>query len=172
MGAGIGYFSAIASDIVGDSGQVHCFEPNPTNVMAIQRMIQSHPNPNIILNSYALGIDDTIHHYYKKKSHNGTYLTMVDGLFNPQHVTESFTVTTRRLDKYLEDKKIVDISLIKIDVEGYEYPVLRGAEGYFQRAKNRPPIICEISPHVCKYLKYTLNELYDYMRNYDYQAIL
>ncbi len=57
VGAGVGYFSAIASDIVGKAGSVHCFEPYPLNMKAVQKMIKNNPNVNIILNAYAIRDD-------------------------------------------------------------------------------------------------------------------
>ncbi|MFQ5786904.1 MAG: FkbM family methyltransferase [Thermodesulfobacteriota bacterium] len=170
VGGCVGYLSAIASRIVGSSGQVHCFEPNPVNIASIQKMIQSNPDSNIILNGYALGIDDGVHHYYKKSKKNSTEVTMIENLICPEEVTESFEVKTKRLDKYLEQKNINNVSLIKIDVEGFEYFVLKGLEGYFQKNINRPPIICEITPSAYVHLDYTINELYNYMRDYGYQA--
>ncbi|MGB2600016.1 MAG: FkbM family methyltransferase, partial [Candidatus Omnitrophota bacterium] len=63
-GAGIGYFSAIASDIVGGSGKVHCFEPNPFCGESITKMIKNSPNSNIIFNNCALGNYNGSHKYY------------------------------------------------------------------------------------------------------------
>lgn len=50
----------------------------------------------------------------------------------------SHEVETRRLDDY----GFKDVALIKVDVEGHEEAVLRGAEATIEA--NRPTIICEI----------------------------
>lgn len=55
-------------------------------------------------------------------------------------------INTTRLDDYIKENKIDNISLIKIDVEGYEFSVLKGLEGYFENTSYRPLIICEICP--------------------------
>ena len=170
VGGGVGYLSAIASGIVGSAGQVHCFEPNPANIASIQKMIQSNPDSNIILNSYALGIDNGVHYYYKKSIKDRTEASMIENVICPEEVTGSFEVRTQRLDQYLEQKNIDNVSLIKIDVEGFEYLVLKGLEGYFQTNVNRPPIICEITPSACVHLDYSMNEFYNCMRDYGYQA--
>lgn len=168
VGAGVGYFSAIASDIVGASGQVHCFEPFPANAEMIQRMIKSNPNSNIILNNYALGMDNCVHNYYLNQTNTGLDSSMLKNFL--EKIDKAIQVRTQRLDTYLEEKKIDDISLIKIDVEGYEYYVLKGLAGFFERTRHRPPIICELSVPVDKRTNPSLAQLHAYMSNYNYQA--
>ena len=169
VGAGIGYYSAIASEIVGASGEVHCFEPYPPNVKGIRRMIKGNPNSNIILNSYALGVDDSVHNFYIKIHANRTEVSMVGNIIKKE-VNEMIEVRTRRLDNYLEEMKLDDITLIKIDVEGYEYFVLKGLRGFFQRTTHKPAIICEIFAPAYKKSDLSLGALRLYMRDYGYQA--
>lgn len=52
----------------------------------------------------------------------------------------SFDMHTITLDEYLGDTRI---GLIKLDVDGHEFKVLRGAEKTIRRDK--PPILCEFS---------------------------
>jgi FkbM family methyltransferase len=170
VGAGIGYFSAIASDIVGITGQVHCFEPCPKNVVAIQRMLKSNPGSNIVLNDLALGLDNSIHEFNIKREYNATKASMNENVINPKEASEIIKVKTRRLDNYLEEEELSKISLIKIDVEGYEFFVLKGLSTFFEKMRNKPPIICEIDPYAYKEKDASLLELYNYMKNYGYQA--
>ena len=60
--------------------------------------------------------------------------------------------------------------MIKIDVEGFEFPVLRGLETSFQSTEHRPLIICEIAPKAYPLLNYSLSQLQSYMRKYSYRA--
>jgi len=168
VGAGIGYFSAIASDIVDTSGQVHCFEPNPFNIKVIQKMIKSNPNSNIVLNDYALGAQDAVCNYYIQRLKRVTKCSMIYSLI--ERIDETIEVRTRRLDNYLEQKNIDRVSLVKIDVEGYEYYVLKGLSGFLKRTSSKPPIICEILASAYKNLDFCLEELYDYMKSYGYEA--
>ncbi|MHB9154855.1 MAG: FkbM family methyltransferase [Endomicrobiales bacterium] len=168
VGAGVGYFSAIASGIVGASGQVHCFEPYPSMIRAIQRMINSNPNPNIILNAYALGMKESVDNYYIQRFDKHMTVSMVRNFV--EKVDEIIEVRTRRLDTYLEQKKIDNVSLIKIDVEGYEYLVLKGLEGYFNKCSVKPPIIVEITPPNDTRGGYSLSDLQRFMGYYGYSA--
>jgi FkbM family methyltransferase len=168
VGAGVGYFSAIASNITGISGQVHCFEPFPSNVEMIRRMLKTNPDSNIILNDYALGADTGVCNYYINLSNAGWECSMMESFI--ENVVKVIKVRTQRLDNYLEKKKIDNISLIKIDVEGYEFFVLKGLSGFFERTTSRPPIICEIGVPVYKKTGLSLSHLHDYMNEYGYQA--
>lgn len=167
-GAGAGYFSAIASNIVGDTGQVHSFEPNPVNAKAIQRMIDANPGSNIVLNHCALGADESVHDYYIQQFDHHTAASMVKSFI--ADVGETISVGTCRLDAYLEQKKINEVSLIKIDVEGYEYFVLKGLEGFFRKCSRKPPLIVEITPPANSDPGYSMHEFYCYMRGHGYQA--
>ena len=168
VGAGIGYFSAIASSVVGVSGQVHCFEPNSVNAGAIQKMVKNKLQSNIVLNSYALGADECDHNYYIQRLGRSSVNSMVNGAI--ERVDEVIKVRTHRLDAYLSENEISAVSLIKIDVEGFEYYVLKGLSRYFERTTCKPPIICEIVILVYKNNDPSLADLSSYMASYGYHA--
>jgi len=169
VGSCIGYYSAIASEIVGDSGQVHCFEPFPESTEIIRRMINKNPKSNIVLNDCALSDEDGTAIFYDKEQSLLKPNSMVNRCKNYAS-KGGIAVRTKRLDDYLEEKGIDNVSLIKIDVEGYEYYVLKGMRGFFEKSNNRPPIICEVVPDFYKQAGLTLCDLEDLMRNYNYEA--
>jgi FkbM family methyltransferase len=53
-----------------------------------------------------------------------------------------FDMVCRRLDDDLETLGITNVGIIKLDVDGYELRVLRGAEKTIRR--DTPPILCEL----------------------------
>lgn len=168
VGAGVGYFSAIASDIVGPGGRVYSFDPSPNSIRAITRMLESRPGTNIVFNGFALGESEGEERYGVQKEERHSVISMVSGVL--EHVDEEIRVRTRRLDAYLAEMRVEDVSLIKIDVEGYEYPVLKGLSGFFEKTACRPPIICEILLPVYRKGAVSLNELADYMASHGYAA--
>ena len=95
---------------------------------------------------------------------------MVPGLMAKETIKHSTGVPLIRLDAYIAENEIHNIALIKVDVEGFEYPVLIGLSDYFQERKQRPPIICEINPSSYPLVGYSLAEFSDYLKNLDYRA--
>jgi hypothetical protein len=75
------------------------------------------------------------------------------------------------LDEYINGRKLSNISLVKIDVEGFELPVLKGASGFFEASKNNlPAIVVEITNWAYHLLGSSLGELGDFMKSYGYKA--
>lgn len=52
IGANIGFYATILSDIVGKNGKVHCFEPDTKNFSHLQNITQNYSN--IIINNKAV----------------------------------------------------------------------------------------------------------------------
>ncbi|MEO5891099.1 MAG: FkbM family methyltransferase [Ferruginibacter sp.] len=64
------------------------------------------------------------------------------GSLSPVFTQEGVKVKTRRVDTLVNDLKLSKVDLIKIDVEGFEYFVFKGAEDLLSAA-DAPPIIFE-----------------------------
>jgi len=92
--------------------------------------------------------------------------------FTPKKCAECvIEIPVMRLDEYIQKNAFHKISLIKIDVEGFEIPVLKGASDFFKEYKNcLPPIIVECTPAAYKQLNTSLNELDELMLPYGYKS--
>lgn len=63
----------------------------------------------------------------------------------------------------LDSHKFEEVDIIKIDCEGYEYPILKGAE---QTIKNSRPVVqLEIVPAQCAKFGYTPDDIWDFFIN-------
>ncbi len=117
IGANIGYFTRIASKIVGNHGHVHAFEPMPSAIRLLQKNIADLRNVAI----HALAVSDS----------NGSARFVVratgdtSSLGEAESGSQQIEVATTRLDDHCRLTERID--LIKVDVEGYELEVLRGA---------------------------------------------
>lgn len=119
IGANNGYFSLMASILVGSTGKVYAFEPTPDSFKRLQTNVHINKFKNIKLFECALGdkVGKIKLNISKKEDGQNSIADIVDK-------KESIDVEVRRLDDILKDKKV---NLIKIDVEGYEKEVFKGA---------------------------------------------
>lgn len=168
VGANIGYISAVAAALVRTRGQVHAFEPAPEHFIRLRRVAELNPNYPIFTNSYAVdcvAAKRTLH-----ITREAGQSTLIASYKRVDEVLRCEDVQAVRLDSYIEQAGIARAALIKVDVEGYELPVLKGLEKYFQRTGHRPPIICEIAPRAYPLLGANLSQLADYMASFGYAA--
>jgi FkbM family methyltransferase len=168
VGANIGYLSAVAAGLVGKRGQVHCFEPVRAYFDRLQNLANLNPGYAILPNFCAAGdtADQCTIYITREAGQN----TMVPAYQSRSEITSTLEVPVVRLDSYVAGRGVHRVALIKIDAEGFEFPVLRGLQGYFEQTRHRPPIICEIAPRAYPLMGKKLSELADYMAGYGYTA--
>ncbi len=170
VGANIGYMSALGASLVGKRGEVHSFEPVPLCFNLLSKWVNFNKDFQICINNFALGEFQGTANIKISNLQNIGWNTMIPGWMLPHNIKEIIKVNVIRLDEYIFNNNIKKISLIKIDVEGFEYPVLKGLSKYFAKEKNLPPIIVEISPTACLELGYKMRDLKDFMSKYHYKA--
>ena len=169
VGANIGYFTAVAAGCVGKNGQIHSFEPVPEYFKRLESFARINNQYKITVNQFAIGDEEK-----REKIYIGGPSRIGNNTFFPESLEEikavsSAEVSICRLDKYIKEKNIKNIKLIKIDVESFEFPALRGLSGYFSECRNKnsyPLIICEICPSICVRRGYKLQDLFDYMKSF------
>jgi len=168
VGANIGYLSALAAGLVGKRGQVHCFEPVPAYFERLENLAKLNPHHSIHPNCCAAGDASGICTIYVTREAGQN--TMVPSYQPAFEINSTMEVPVRRLDTYIERQGIDRIGLIKIDAEGFEFPALKGMQGYFERSPHRPAIICEIAPRAYPLMGSRLSDFASYMEQYGYTA--
>lgn len=116
IGANVGYFSLLASVLVGSEGQVVAFEPLPRNVRYLQRHVQINHLENVRIIEAAVADHDGQAAFNLGPSSAMGHLAS-DGDVKVQMVS---------LDTLLADGQLDPPDVIKLDVEGAEYEALRG----------------------------------------------
>ena len=170
VGANIGYLSAVALGLVGTSGAVHSFEPVPEFYARLRRIGLLNPSFSFAANHCALGESEGEATINVSNVSNIGWNTMVPGLMSGESVRETITVPVKPLSSYIRDTTPANIRLIKIDTEGYEFPVLKGLLPYFESTAHRPVLLVEIAPSAYRLLGASLRELSDYMKKSGYHA--
>jgi FkbM family methyltransferase len=141
IGANCGIVSLFASAIVGPSGRVHAFEPNPYMQSLINQAIMRNRVTNIQLHPIALGSRTSEAMLSVPRGNRGE-ASMVAARRHSESV--EIPVQVRTLSSEMAEKNFDRIRLVKIDVEGFEPEVLTGAIDLFSRV---PPdaIIFELN---------------------------
>lgn len=170
VGSNIGYLSAVGLGIVGREGHVHSFEPVPQYFRRLQKVNTLNPEYHIVPNACALGEKEATASINITNLSNIGWNTLVPGMMNQETIKQTIDVPVLRLDDYIADKNVDNIGMIKIDTEGYEFPVLKGCSRYFVTPSHRPAILVEIAPSAYRLLGVTLDELQTFMAGYHYTA--
>lgn len=141
IGANIGFYSLIASRLVG-GGEVVAFEPLPQNLRALARNIGLNGIENVRIVDLALGEHPGTAELRVLASQTWAKLdTSADTAFQ-QHAesTETIQVQVSTIDEQLS--RMAPPNLVKIDIEGAEVAALRGARTLL--SEHRPTIVCEL----------------------------
>jgi FkbM family methyltransferase len=137
VGGNLGFFILILNELIGDNGKIYSFEPSGLLKDKLTATIQNNNLINVTIVNQGLGESEgsTTLHYNPKQSG----LTSIVSDFENNSLSEEIKITT--LDKFVEN--ISDrVSFIKIDTEGYEPQVLKGAKELIKRDK--PTIYIEL----------------------------
>jgi len=167
VGANVGYVSAVAASYIGTTGAVHGFEPLRMCFDRLQVLSALNPQFHFVFNNIAVGDEEgvlPISYDPKGESRNAT---LVPG----QKCVVTEGVPVKRLDDYIRSKisSPERIKLIKIDVEGFEFRVLRGLERFLAES-HRPLIVCEIKPWEIEKLGFSIGSFERYMKSFGYDS--
>ena len=122
VGANVGYFSLLGSQLVGPTGRVVAIEALPATFAALQASIALNGTANIrAVNVAATATVQTVTLYGGEAHNSGTTSTIAgDGL------RQLTSVDGVPLAQILQPEEITTARVIKIDVEGGELDVLQG----------------------------------------------
>jgi FkbM family methyltransferase len=140
VGANVGYFSILGSRCVGSTGTVISFEPAVRNLMYLYRHVRINKAENVNIISAACSDSLSLTSFSSGKNCAEGHIvgTMTSELDAREYVSHVPTVTIDAVAKHLE----LYPDVLKIDVEGAELSVLRGADATIRKAK--PKILVEV----------------------------
>jgi len=171
-GANIGLYSIIGSRIVGESGKVFSFEPSKANFNLFLKNIELNAIKNIT--PINMGLGNTIGESLILSQNFETgdaekYILKVENKIerpgnklNGIQTTETISLDT--LDNFQIKNSITKVDFLKIDVEGFEFYVLKGAE---KLLRDNPDIIIlfECADHLAKRAGSSQKEVFTFLGN-------
>jgi FkbM family methyltransferase len=142
VGANIGYFSTLASALVGDDGLVVGFEPDPRALKRLKENVAINRRGNVVLIEKVCS-DREGTATFNVAAHMGwsTAISSTGALAIENRIdVEQYVLDNILKEPFLRDRTI---RLIKIDVEGYEPRVLAGASDIIKR--NEAAFVIEVN---------------------------
>jgi FkbM family methyltransferase len=175
VGANAGYFSFLGSAIIGPQGRILSLEANPASAAIIRESakLSQRDNIDVIQCAVSSHAGSVVFHVNGKKDSNGAILTTKTTnmlLLNDEKNIE-FTVPSDTLDNILSEKNINSARIIKIDTEGHELHVLKGAHR-FLKCGLVDFIICELNLPGLARDGETQESLIGYMKTHEYDCFL
>jgi FkbM family methyltransferase len=142
VGAHIGPYTIIASKRVGSGGKVVSIEADPENFDLLSRNIQLNRLSNVLALNYAAYSEEKKIKLYLPSSGEESPYTKYNTIMSDRarDNEESVEVSANTLDYLLLSKNMIkqeeEVNWIKIDVEGAEYEVLKGAKDILSKSSN------------------------------------
>lgn len=165
VGANIGLYTLTFAKYVGKKeGIVFAFEPSDEAFFRINQNIKLNNFKNI--KTYKLGVSDEIGESEFYITEDDAYNSL--GKTPMKKIIEKRNIPTITLDKFIEDNNLDEINILKIDTEGGDYLVLRGATKLLEN-KNPPIILCEYNRTTQSGYDYRLDDLIDFLKLKNYK---
>ena len=118
IGANIGYYTILASKLIGPDKQIYSFEPQPRVVTKLRRNIEASGLLNVTVFPFALSDTAGSVPFHVPTEGGESHGSMhANGRFE---VMQTVDVETQRLDDVLSKLGSPEIGLVKMDAEGAE----------------------------------------------------
>lgn len=164
VGGNTGIYAMLFAKLAGERGQIYVFEPVRRNSLAISLAAEINNFNNI--------------HVFEgvASSENGMVkitLPEMDGAYahivKSNNVLDCIDVKSITLDYFVEEEGINRLDILKIDVEGAEFDVLRGAAGILGNEKTAPRVVMvELFSQFLGKFDSSIPEILEYMHNFGY----
>ena len=142
IGAHMGRYTIIGAKRVGTQGKVVAIEAHPGNFEMLNRNIKLNQLTNVIPLNYAVYSKETKIKLYLPDEESGYTMhhsimsNYVFTKYKDKTADKFVEVSANTLDYLLQLKGLTDVNWIKIDVEGAEFEVLKGATNVLSKSKD------------------------------------
>ena len=158
VGANIGYYTCLYGQAVGLKGTVYAFEPEPGNYTILKKNLELNNRKNVKMYQVALAHTKGTRPLYLCDDNKGDH-TLV-----PMGDRKTREIEISSFDDFFRDQQI-NIKLVKIDVQGFEFEVLKGMEESFKRGFVEN-VFVEFTPQRVKAAGHNPKEFIDYVLSF------
>ena len=146
VGANIGYYSLLASRLVGKSGSVIALEASPTTFRALESNLARNRVRNVRAVNVAVSDSSGLAKVFRGPEENHGLSTVLESESLRYHCHFECEVETAPLSAVLRDEEMRKARLIKIDVEGAEWRVIAGMGPLLYSGRTDLEVMVETSP--------------------------
>jgi FkbM family methyltransferase len=170
VGANIGYFTLLASRLVGHSGKVVAIEALPALYAALQHNLKINNAHNVRpVNCAAWDAEEEITIYTQPKNLPGQ-TTVMPAWARKWHLENTSRVQTAPLSAILRPEEFSAARLIKIDVEGAEWHALVGMKALMASCRDDLEIMIEVNSKMLEAEGKTPQDVLDFFAGYGFHA--
>lgn len=165
IGANIGLISLHGASLVGNSGCVDSFEPNPECCNRIKETLKQNNINHVRL--HQVGLSDQVGNFTLSviTEHSGMATFATPRNEDREMVSKSFEVPVLVGDDVIMENS-TPVTMIKIDVEGFELRVLKGLQKTLSTWY--PVIVTEVVKEWLNRAGTNRTEIYHYMKQFGY----
>jgi FkbM family methyltransferase len=160
IGANIGFYAEILSDIVGEHGKVHCFEPDTINFNHLQNRCKK--LSNVTVNNKAVSEKTETIKIYTSKQLNVDHRT-----YKPDEYDQEIEIEAIAIDEYLKSKPV---NFIKMDIQGFEMSAVKGMTRTLQSPDLK--MLSEFWPYGMRKAGTSVLEYFKFLKQYDFTIYL
>ncbi len=165
IGGHIGLFAIVTARLVGKAGRVYSFEPTPFTRDVLQQVVDLNTVSDIVeVRSEAVSSRSGQTVFYD----TGDAISNANSLVRTHRSKAGIPVTLTSVDEFVAERNIRP-NCLKIDVEGVELDVLRGARQTF--VDHRPVVRLGLHPPFMIENGQSLAEIWDTIAEYDLNVI-
>lgn len=162
IGANNGNFTIEFSELTGDKGRVFSFEPQRIIFQQLCGNVFMNGIDNVFAYNLAIGEDNSKTQIDRPDYFSNDFVNFGDVSIENNESKNSEPVEVRKIDSF----EFGVVKLIKIDVQGYEVSVIKGAIETIN--KHRPIIFIEVEDHQLRKFGYSENDLLNLIRSLGY----
>jgi FkbM family methyltransferase len=149
IGANIGAHTLGLAQSAGPDGKVYAFEPTDLAFEKLKQNLALNPELSKRTDARQILLADDPSAPRETEIYASWPLGAADDFVHPKHRGQLVTTLRARVDtvdRFVERESIERLNLMKIDVDGHEYSVLRGAVKTVE--KFQPVLVMEMCPYV------------------------